>query len=383
MLLVDDEVRVVDGLKKALYQYRERWSVSAVTSARAALVELENGFDAVITDTRMPDMDGAALLREVAERWPATLRVVLTGDVGKANMERVQPLTHHFVPKPARAPTLFARIEESLEARDRLETPALKDLVYRLGTLPALPGTFAAINRLAESPAATVDDFVRALEADPAVCGNVLRAVNSAWFGLSRRVSTLKEAIALLGVRPLRSLVLTTELFGASGTFVERLRQRALERVAAMPKLTARAHATHLQDEATTAAVLADVGQLLFSLRIPEESTALYADPLATGRDRSEAERRLFGADHATVGAVLLRLWNLPPALVDAVALHHQPRTTPTADLGALVALAVKLQELGWARPEAARTLREEAGELAAAFGVSDLDGLRAACFPG
>ncbi|MFZ5439535.1 MAG: HDOD domain-containing protein, partial [Myxococcota bacterium] len=273
--------------------------------------------------------------------------------------------------------------EESLEARDRLETPALKDLVYRLGTLPALPGTFAAINRLAESPAATVDDFVRALEADPAVCGNVLRAVNSAWFGLSRRVSTLKEAIALLGVRPLRSLVLTTELFGASGTFVERLRQRALERVAAMPKLTARAHATHLQDEATTAAVLADVGQLLFSLRIPEESTALYADPLATGRDRSEAERRLFGADHATVGAVLLRLWNLPPALVDAVALHHQPRTTPTADLGALVALAVKLQELGWARPEAARTLREEAGELAAAFGVSDLDGLRAACFPG
>lgn len=379
VIIVDDEVRVVDALRKALYQYRARWQVTTATSAREALAHLEAGCDAIITDMRMPEMDGEALLREVAERSPATLRVVLTGEVGAAGVEKVQRLAHHFVPKPARAPLLFARVEDALEARDRLESPALQALVCRLGALPALPGTFARINQLAERESATLDDFVHAVEGDPAVCGNVLRSVNSAWFGLSRRVASLREAVSLLGTRPLRSLVLATELFSASGQLVERLRARALERLGAVSALVARLGCPALRDEAATAAVLADVGQLLLVLRLPEEMAALLSQELP-GASRVVTERRLFGADHAVVGAVLLRLWNLPAQLVEAVASHHSHCAAPSADLRTLLALTVLLQDLKWAPADAQAALVGEARPLAAAFGCDDLDGLQA-CF--
>jgi HD-like signal output (HDOD) protein/ActR/RegA family two-component response regulator len=379
VLLVDDEPHVVDGLRKALYPFRSKWEVHVATSAKLALDQLgTQAFDAVVTDARMPDMDGEGLLREVATRWPTMLRVVFSGEIGLTGPTRVEHIAHYFLPKPLAAAALFSRVDQSLDARDRLGTEPLKALVCRLGPLPALPDTFAAINALI-SNGAPLERFVEVIERDPALCANVLRVVNSAWFGLRCRISSLREAVRLLGVHPLRTLALAAELYATDDERVAALRTAAIVRLAALPRVIDTLKAEHLAEEAATALVLADVGSLVLCLRAPDDAAAIER-AVHEGTPRVVAEQQRLGETHAAIGAVLLSLWNLPRTLVDAVALHHETRVTPgSPTLCTLVALTCRLHELRAAPNDSA--LAEQARSLATAFGAPDLDALLA-CFP-
>lgn len=370
---------MVEGLRKSLRQYRQHWEVETATSGADALLRLEaEPFDALVSDAQMPVMDGEHLLLSARDRWPGLLRVVLSGDVGREGTARLSGLCHHFIPKPVAVPMLHARIEEALAARERLGSPRLKALVCRFGALPALPGTFAAVNQLLDSDA-TLDAFVQVVERDTAVCANVLRAVNSAWFGLRTRVSSLREAVRLLGLRPLRDVVLAAEVFSGAAPGVEGLRRQALERLGALPGLLRLLGATELREDAATALILADVGQLLLMLRAPEEAAVVERET-AGGHDRVEVENRVVGADHTLLGAVLMSIWNLPPSLVEAVALHHAPRTGPVVrSLSSVLALICAVQELAAGAGAGRERLHARARSLAAPFGVEDLDLLIAA----
>jgi HD-like signal output (HDOD) protein/CheY-like chemotaxis protein len=357
--------------------------VETATSAAQALQRLELlPFDALVTDARMPGMDGAQLLRIARERWPEMLRVVLSGDVGKDGPAAVTELAHQFIPKPISVPRLHARIEEALAARQLLGSHALKALVCRLGTLPTLPGTFAAINRLIEQPDASLEEFVRVVEHDPSVCANVLRVVNSAWFGLSTRIDSVREAVRLLGVRPLRNVVLAAEVFNGQGPEVERLRHAALERLFALSALVPRLQATEWKEAAATGVILADVGQLLLILRAPDEVEAIERE-VAQGHARTDVEVARLGTDHAHLGAALLSMWSLPADLVGAVALHHEPRTAPQVrSLSTLLALICTLQDYQAATGARREALAQRALQLAEPFEIAELATLTSA-FPG
>lgn len=380
LLFVDDEPRIVDGLRKSLRQYRQHWEVETTTSGAEALLRLEGAaFDALVTDAHMPLMDGEGLLRTARESWPQMLRVVLSGDIAQSGHARLVQLAHQFIPKPVEVPVLHARIEEALAARHLLGSAALKALVCRLGTLPALPGTFGEVNRLLERADATLDQFVHVVEADPSVCANVLRVVNSAWFGLRTRVASIREAIRLLGFRPLRDVVLAAEVFSGASPTVERLRREALERLGALPKLLRALQADEWKEAAATAVILADVGQLIVLLRAPAEAAAVETE-VARGWNRLEVETRLLGADHALLGAVLLTMWSFPSELIEAVALHHAARTvTPVRSLSTVLALSCTVQDLGAASGAQREALCARARALAAPFGVEDLESLTSA----
>jgi HD-like signal output (HDOD) protein len=237
-----------------------------------------------------------------------------------------------------------------------------------------MPGTFSAISELIGQENATLERFVEVIENDPAVSANVLRIVNSAWFGLRTQVSSLREAVRLIGSVPLRNVALTAELYGTNDHRVAGLRTSAMQRLAALPMIAQRLGVSPVTDEATTAIVLADVGSLVLSLRAPEEAAAIEAEVQA-GKARIDVEDARLGATHAAIGAVLLSMWNLPRSLVDAVALHHETKVTPgSPTLCTLVALTCRLHELH-AMPARA-TLREQALTLASAFGTPDLDAL-------
>ncbi len=379
LLFVDDEPNVLDGLSKSLRTYRKQWDVVTAASGAAALELLSHGtFDALVTDARMPMMDGAQLLRVARERWPEMMRVVLSGETAKGGLADLTELAHHFIPKPVTMPVLHARLEEALAARQLLGSKTLKALVCRLGTLPSLPGTFAEVNSLLAQPKSTLEQFVRAIERDPSVCANVLRVVNSAWFGLRTRVASVREAVRLVGFAPLRDMVLAAEVFSGARPEVERLRHEALERLAALPKLISTLKATEWRESAATAVILADVGQLLLLLRSTPEAEAVDARVFA-GHERVEAERRLLGADHAHLGAVLLSMWSLPAELSEAVALHHEVRSAePVRSLSTLLALICAVQDLNTARDHRKEALAARTLQLAAAFGVTELPPLLA-----
>lgn len=374
ILIIDDEVSVVEGLRKAFHQYRARWEVSTATSGRDALSLLERKpFDAVICDARMPEMTGDEVLSSVAERWPRVVRVVLTGEVQQSSLEKLQRCAHHFFRKPATAASLFARIEQSLDAGDRLASPVARALLERLKSMPALPATFSDIERLDASPESSLSQYVEVIERDPAICANVLRIVNSAWFGLSTSVTSVREAVRLLGLRPLRDIVLTSEVYAGGGEQVSAIRNRALARLAAVPRLARLLGVEALEDAYATGAVLIDVGDLVLLHGAPDEVARL--PPLVgTGASRLEGERRVFGVDHALLGGVVLTCWGLPVTLADAVSAHHGTVNAFSREkgLGPLLALTSRLQALADDRDDLA--LRAEVESLAAVFDCHDLD---------
>jgi HD-like signal output (HDOD) protein/CheY-like chemotaxis protein len=366
VLFVDDEVSVVESLRKALYQYRKQWRVETVTRGSEALAKLQSRpFDAVVTDSRMPEMDGETLLKLVADQHPGVLRVVLSGEVSGSGVARLQRLAHHFIPKPVSAPSLFAQVQEALGAREKLACPRLQALMCRLGELPASPRTFTEISRLSSEPNTTLEQLVAVVEQDPSVAGNLLRVVNSAWFGRPTRIGSTREAVRLLGLVHLRSVVLATEVFGHRPD-LEHLAQLALARLNATPALLARLGLSAWHDAAATAVVLCDVGQLIIAMRALDETRAIER-AVTAGRVREAVEREVLGADHALLGGVLLRLWNLPTPLVDAVALHHEPRLGDAAPtLATFVALSCRLQELAHAPAPMRTPLLEQIAALEA-----------------
>jgi len=173
----------------------------------------------------------------------------------------------------------------------------------------------------------------RLVEQDPAMVAKVLHLVNSSFFGLSRRLTSIREAVSYLGLSLLRNLIFSVAVFRAfesetpmPGFSHERLQSHALA-VAHLAKriCPAREHA----DDAFVAALLADIGQLVMATHLP----TLFADIIArTHADETTlhgAEYTRLGFSHAEVGAYLLGLWQLPYAVVEGVAHHHDASRIP------------------------------------------------------
>ena len=118
IMFVDDDASILAGLRGVLRKDRERWDMVFAAGSDAALSELEQGsFDVVVSDMRMPGIDGAALLEEVKQRSPATIRIMLSGSVDPDAMERASYSVDELLGKPCDARTLRAAIERLLNLR--------------------------------------------------------------------------------------------------------------------------------------------------------------------------------------------------------------------------------------------------------------------------
>ena len=367
VLLVDDDVALLDGLRKALRTYRD-WRVDVAAGGRAAIEALERApaYDVVISDARMPDVDGEALMRARISRWPGALRVVRSGEVRAETAERLLGLSHQILAKPVRPATLHSRVEEALHSRVWLPSPGLTSLIGQLGDLPSLPRLYQELSSLLGDPRFELGAVVALLETDPAVCAKVLKLVNSAYFGFSRRVSSVREAVRLLGASQLRALVLTAQLFPDDEVSSRMLMEEVVARLGALRKLERLSGPWGWIELACTAATLCDIGRLVMAQRRLESFRSCEA-AVEGGGDRLEVEARFFGADHTQLGAALLSLWGLPPELIDAIAAHHARPTTrgPGAAL-ALVSLAQSARE----GTRAAGPLGDAVAHAGALFGL-------------
>jgi len=184
---------------------------------------------------------------------------------------------------------------------------------------------------------------------DQSLSARLLRLANSAFFSIRTRVTSIHHATTLLGFARVRDLALGLSVWGAlEGKSPDARRWRRLlwthtSLVAATAKTLAE-RTGHDGNTAFTAGLLHDVGKLVIGLRLGDSYWSLLDEALADGREGAELEAEAFGCHHATVGGWLLQLWALPPALVDAVALHHEPLVADFGlDLPAVVAVANRL----------------------------------------
>jgi len=326
ILFVDDEPMILNSLRLRFARKRPEWDCTFAPDGLAALDALEDGpFDVIVTDMRMPGMDGATLLGIVRERHPQTFRVVLSGQMSRDAQLRALPVTHRFHAKPCVPAELEQTIEQALDLREQLADEAIAKVVGRLIRLPAAPMVYREITRMMADERVGLNQIARTVDKDPAISARLLHVANSAFFGVRRQIRSSLEALNWLGVDLTRKLVLSSEL---ATTFAGCGSRRFIEQVQAHAHLTARIASrlvpANKARSVSTAALLHEVGRLVIASGSPEDVARIRELEVRLD-DVCAAERAVLGFTHAQVGAYLLNLWGLPLDIVDAVANHHDP----------------------------------------------------------
>jgi len=346
ILFVDDDPRILHGIKRMLYATRGEWELDFAEGGEAALCVLEaKQFDVVVSDIRMPGMDGATLLAKIKVQYPATARIVLSAYSEVNVAMRATACAHQFLSKPCDPAALKSAIARVCALRDVMNNEKLRHIVGEIGGLPSLPKALVDLREAVDNPDTPTDRIVKIVETDMAMAAKILQLVNSAFFGLARPVNSLNGAVNYLGLSTLRSLVYVAETFrsfapakGIPLSLCDSIQlhgQRTAEIAAKLPLDPSK------RELAIVACLLHDVGSLVFASRLPEQW--LKANALAKQRRCKvfEAEEELLGVSHAEVGAYLLGLWGIPEAIVEAVAYHHRPTRIPHSDFDGPMAVYV------------------------------------------
>jgi putative nucleotidyltransferase with HDIG domain len=349
ILFVDDEDMVLRMLQIAVATMKGQWEASFISSGRDALALLaRDTFDIVVSDMRMPEMNGAQLLNEVFKLYPATFRVILTGFVEQERVMESLGTAHQFLSKPFQLDALKELLLRAGSLRQRLQNHQARLIISQTGCVPSVPDIYFKILDALQEPDCPVERIAEIASTDPGLTSKLLQLVNSAFFGFSSQVSSAKEAVMLLGTGTIRSLALTCRLFSAfkiepSGDFtLEKIWThswkvaRAAEQIARLEQ-----SGNVVIEQAFTAGLLHDIGKLILANSLRTEYLALVRRAAHEKCALSLLEDKALGATHAEVGACLLQLWGLPSPLIEAVLCHEQPGELPIDGFSPVVAVHV------------------------------------------
>ncbi len=344
ILFVDDETTVLNLLKMVCRRIGPEWDTHFAESGPAALQMMaEQPFDVVVSDMRMPEMNGVEFLYSVMERYPRTARIILSGYADQQVVMRAVGAVHQYLSKPCDINALRAALQRILALDRFLSNDRMKAVVARIHTLPSLPSLYYDLMKELASPHATTESVAAIISRDISLTAKLLQLVNSAFFGVAQHVNSAAEAIQILGFSTIKALALSIYVFSRfeperlPGFPIERLWQHSM----ATGLLARRIAASEgsdlgLIEAAFTAGILHDVGKLVLAISFPE----LYRKSINTAFSQEtpqwQAEAEVVGVSHAEIGAYLLGLWGLPCPIVEAVAWHHQPRLREPTDFSAL-----------------------------------------------
>ncbi|HYE73219.1 MAG TPA: response regulator, partial [Blastocatellia bacterium] len=314
-----------------LRSMRREWEMSFAEGADAALNMLKSApFDVVVTDMRMPGKDGAQLLQEVMELYPHMVRLILSGHSDQEMAMRSVGPAHQYLSKPCDSEALKQTISQACRLRDTLAEENLRQLVSRLKGLPSLPSLYLKLVDEIQKPNVTTAHIGEIIAQDIGMTAKILQLVNSAFFGLSRRVTNPEDAVGFIGLERIKAMVLSIHVFSEfnasteAGFPAEQFWSHSLA-VGKLADQIAKSVQNASSSETFTAGMLHDVGTLVLASNLPEQYQAARDLMKSENLTTTEAERRVFKATHSEIGAYLLGLWGLPSSLIEAVAFHNNP----------------------------------------------------------
>jgi len=348
ILFVDDEPLLLSGLQRLLRPLRREWNAAFAAGGEEALGMLaRERFDVIVTDMRMPGMDGAALLQEVMRLYPDMLRLVLSGQSDLESVVKSAGVTHQYLSKPCSVEVMRDAVNRAVSLHQLLADSALKQLLSHLHSIPSVPPLYVELMAAVKSNEATLEKVSAIIQKDMGMSAKVLQLANSALAAAGRMTSTA-DAVVFLGLDAIRTLLLTLHAFSefqprAGSTFsMDSLWRHSL----ATGAFAERIIQTLPADSATCGSMrmiglLHDVGRLVLAANLPEPFERVRALAHEKAISHWDAEQEVFGATHAEVGAYLIGLWGLPEAIVEAVAYHHSPSKCPHPGSAMLTSLHV------------------------------------------
>lgn len=333
ILFVDDDENVLRGLRRMLHPMRESWEMEFVDSAEKALAAMaDRPFDVIVSDLRMPGVDGAELLTIVSKTYPASVRIILSGYAEEEAILRTAGPAHRYLSKPCGFECMVEAVTSAVALRRFLDDEGLRELVSSLHSLPSPPDVFLALLEELRSKNASSTSVAQILSRDVAMTAETLKLTNSAFFGLPTRITDLKDAVRLLGLDTIKALTLMAGIYSrysgdsATAAIIRRLGNRSLG-VGMVARTIAELE--HLDQasiqEAMCAGVLAHVGVLVLVANFPLRFRRAVNQVENGVQPIFVAEREMFGASHTELSAYLLGLWGFVDTVVEAVAHHHEP----------------------------------------------------------
>lgn len=333
LLFVDDEKMVLEGLRRALHGMRDEWEMKFADGPLAALEALERDpFDAIISDMRMPVMDGAELLARVKERHCDVVRFILSGQSKQETILRTIAPAHQFLSKPCDVQELKQRLSQAFLTRDLLRDPPLASIVSRLHCIPSLPTLYNELTAALQSEGTSLGQIEQIISKDVAMAAKILQLANSAFIGAHTRVSSLHEAVSLIGAETVRSLTLSIHVFSqfdrnsTAAAYLPSLWDHSVA-VAAFSERIAKLEtgSKSIAEECFTAGLLHDVGKIVLLAEMPTEYQQVIQGIDTDTRSFRDLELEFVRCPHEQVGAYLMSIWGLPVSIVRAVQFHHSP----------------------------------------------------------
>ncbi|HTU98778.1 MAG TPA: response regulator [Solirubrobacteraceae bacterium] len=326
ILFVDDRPDTFGALQSALDPHAGAWQVQYAAGGEAALAALsQDQVDVIVAEEQMAPMDGVTLLTRVRDEHPTAIRMILSATT-KPGLATI--VSHRLLSKPCNVEDLSVLIKRSAALHARTgEVEAFRKTMATTA-LPSRPGVYMELNQVLSDADWQPHQVSAVLEHDVAMSAKVLQLANSALFGLTSTVTSVRDAVMYLGVDTIRSLALTAEAFGKVAPRGDS--DFSLDDFQAHAMLVARITASILpagraQQEAVTAALLHDIGKLVLISDGDRRWAELNEQAFARQVPVHVIEAETDGVTHAHVGAHLLSLWGLPDGIVEAVAHHHDP----------------------------------------------------------
>lgn len=325
VLFVDDDRDLLAAMRDRLRRQRSVWDLAFFDAPRDALEHVRKaGVDVVVSDVRMPDMDGGDLLANVRSMERAALRIALSGQTDLETAARVHGVAHLFLSKPCDVGLIVELVERRRRLGELIPLAAL-ELVASAPEIPAIPTTYRELETLFAREDWAREDAARIVERDAVVSAHLVRVASSPFFG-ARHITSVEVALMRLGARMTQRLVgalQASEAFSKADAIEPwRLAEHAAHAratAARMAELSTPARA----GDAYVLGLLHHIGQLVVATTHPTQTLAIELAIREHNAPRQEVEREILGYTHAHVSAALLAYWGFPCELVEAVLFHH------------------------------------------------------------
>ena len=347
ILFVDDEPMVLKGLQRTLRKMRDEWDMTFTSSGQEALAILDtNQMDVIISDMKMPEMDGTQLLAEVKKRHPHIVRLILSGHVEQETTIKSIQFAHQCLSKPCDVEVLKQTLAKLFTVRDILSDNAIKKIVSQIESLPSLPSIYTEIVAEMQSDDPAIKNVAAIIAKDMSMTAKILQVVNSVFFGLSQKIGNPQQAVMLLGLDTIKSLVLSTKIFSEFSQRnyvwfnIDSLFNHSIT-VSTYAKAIVNNEKMdqELVNFSLMAGLLHDLGKLILATNFKDTYRQVLTETHNSEHNLWELELEAFGTSHAEIGAYLMGLWNLETPIIEAIAFHHCPAKSASNQMGLLTAV--------------------------------------------
>lgn len=327
ILFVDDEKSILNALKREFSD--TDYEIYLASNIREVFDVLsQNKIDLLVSDDKMPEMDGFSLLKKVRELYPNIIRIVLTGTADATQILKYlnSGTAKLILNKPWKQNEVVDAVNEIFSSYEKLHNNQLLEFINTNSELPTIPQTYNKINNMIDDENIDIDEIIDEIGLDQIMASKILKTINSAFYGL--KTGSLKTAVTNLGLVNVKNVILTMGLFNVNEkyNFVQVLWNHSSLTNKIVQLFYSNIYNKKIPEQYSSVGLLHDIGKAVLIKMYKEK----YKDMLHTKEKNpltsiNELELNTFNITHPEVGAYVLEWWGLPEAAVQAALFHHEP----------------------------------------------------------